>query len=176
MFIICLEERSRCPTLLYQISMAQSFRSHYQELGQGNFILIGKEFPSFQVIYYLPTRKSHCKKNHAYVTDSQQLTHILIEETIWPIAFVTKWSSRGLPSVWLLLFASICSKLSTIDNYFEIPTFFIINSSLGKSSRFSMPSSSSLIITTFREGFSFSSMKTWFFLKVKLERNHYLRT
>ena len=56
MFIICLEEHSRCPTLLYQISTAQSFRSHYQELGQGNFHFDWERVSLFS-IYLLPTYK-----------------------------------------------------------------------------------------------------------------------
>ena len=47
----------------------------------------------------------------------------------------------------------------------------LMKTSVGKSSKFPIPSSSPSTIITFSEGLSSSSMKTWFSLKIKQERN-----
>ena len=70
----------------------------------------------------LPTaclqEKSSQKKNLAYLTD------FLVEETFLPIANITGWTFTGLQTVGFL-FVNICSKLSTINEYFQTPTFSI---------------------------------------------------
>ena len=44
--------------------------------------------------HYLLSSKIH-KKNHAYLTDSQQIFHIIIGEILLPTTFVTEWTSIG---------------------------------------------------------------------------------
>ena len=85
----------------------------YQELGQGNFYSFDPEKVWFLSIYLLPTHKKKC--NHENV----MLTSISLT------AFITGWTFIGLQKFWLLLSVIISSKLSTINHYFKILTFFI---------------------------------------------------
>ena len=67
--------------------------------------------------YLLPIHK----KNHTYPTDSQYSRNNFR-------LHLSQWISTGnrlLKHVWLLLLGNISSKLSTIIDYFEIPTFII---------------------------------------------------
>ena len=85
----------------------------YQELGQGNFYSFDPEKVWFLSIYLLPTHKKKC--NH------KNIMLISISFT----AFITGWTFIGLQNFWLLLSVIISSKLSTINHYFKILTFFI---------------------------------------------------
>ena len=85
----------------------------YQELGQGNFYSFDPEKVWFLSIYLLPTHKKKC--NHKNI----MLTSISFT------AFITGWTFIRLQNFWLLLSVIISSKLSTINHYFKILTFFI---------------------------------------------------
>ena len=85
----------------------------YQELGQGNFYSFDPEKVWFLSIYLLPTHKKKC--NH------KNIMLISISFT----AFITGWTFIGLQNFWLLLSVIISSKLSTINHYFKVLTFFI---------------------------------------------------
>ena len=73
---------------------------------------------------------------------------MLVEETPSPIAYVTEWTFIGLYSVWLLFGKFLSSKLSSINNFFQM-----MNTVLSRLSKFeiiavSIPSSSSSYIIT----------------------------
>ena len=52
--------------------------------------------------------------------------HILIEEILSPIKLVAEWTSISLQNTWIVVaFVNISSKLSIVNEYFKIPTFFI---------------------------------------------------
>ena len=85
----------------------------YQELGQGNFYSFDPEKVWFLSIYLLPTHKK--KFNHKNI----MLTSISFT------AFITGWTFMDLQNFWLLFSVIISSKLSTINHYFKILTFFI---------------------------------------------------
>ena len=76
---------------------------------------IRKKLISFKVIYYLSTRKkSNYKKNHAYLTDSEYFTCLLKKRSC-----LQHLLKRGH------LQACKTSDLSSINDYFQIPTFLI---------------------------------------------------
>ena len=80
----------------------------YQELRKGDFYSFDQKF-----IYYLPTKNA--------------TTRQAILTSISAIAFVTERTSIGLQNFCLPISVIICSKLSTINDYFEIPVFIDVH-------------------------------------------------
>ena len=50
---------------------------------------------------------------------------MLIEEILSPIKFVSKGTSISFSNAWVLPFVNISRKLSPVNEYFKIPTFFM---------------------------------------------------
>ena len=138
------------------------------------FIGLEKKFPFFKLISTDPQEKSCLSK---WFT----IFHMLSGKILSPIAFVTESTSIYLQNNRLLLSANISSKLSTINKYFKdshiLHRWTLVEFSKFPISSISIPSSSSSTITILTEGF-FSSIKTWFSLKIKLQKskNQYLWT
>ena len=87
----------------------------YEELGQGDFYSFDQEKVPFLLVYLLPThKKCNHKKNHTYLNYLKAFFHRV------DIYRLVKLLSS---SFCFLLF--LVSKLSTINDYFHIPTFFI---------------------------------------------------
>ena len=91
------------------------------------------------------------------------------------LTLISHLSQSELYNFWLPRSVIISRKLSTIKACFKIPHSSSTNISLGKSTKFlipsiSIPSSYSSTVTTLSEGLSSSCMKTWFSLKIKLDR------
>ena len=110
MFILCLTTLLKCFVYsrvgILDYPWCNNPCCAYQELAKGDFYLF-----DYKSIYYLP------KKN---VTARQTiLTSIL------SIAFVTELTAIGLQNFWLPFSVIISSKVSTINNCFEIPASFI---------------------------------------------------
>ena len=78
---------------------------------------IRKTFPSSKVIYCLPSRKIQPQEKSC-LPDWFRIFHMLLEETLPPTMYVTEWT-------FCLIFVEIFSKLSSINDYFQIPTFLI---------------------------------------------------
>ena len=119
LFIISLLKRFiyRRVNAPYKFSLVQQLMSHLPRIRSWQQILIlSGKFPSSKVTCL--QEKSSQKKNLAYLTD------FLVEETFSPIANITGWTFTGLQTVGFL-FVNICSKLSTINEYFQTPTFSI---------------------------------------------------
>ena len=120
--------------------------------------------------YLLPTHKIKSYSPYWFT-----ILHMLIEEILSPIKFVTKWISISLSNASLLLFFNISSELSTVIETLRFPHSSWMNTILSKSSKFPMSSISSITssysswLSKFFEGLS-SSTKTWFSLKIKLEK------
>ena len=109
----------------------------------------------------------------------QSYLNAIILTSISFIAFVKEWPYIGSENFWHPL-SIIISKLSTINEYFKIPTFFIDPISPGKSNKFpipsiSIPSSSPWTVKTLFDWRVSSSMKMWFSSKIKLERSLFVK-
>ena len=131
-FIPCLEKKNNLScysALLYKmISFTagildtpwwNNYSNAKLELNRSDFYSFEQEVSS--LLSYLLT--THKKKS--YLPYGFLIFHMLIEEILSPIKFVTKWTSISLSNAWLLLFINISRKLSTVNEYFKIPTFFM---------------------------------------------------
>ena len=98
-----------------RFSMVEQF-SGKNQIKAVSIYLSRKKFFLFQ----LPTHK---KKS--YLPYWFTIFHMCIEEILSPKTFITEKTSTSLQNVWLLLLVNISSKLFTISESFEIPTFFM---------------------------------------------------
>ena len=94
----------------------------YQELGNGDFYSFGQEKVPFLVISLFPSFLNCNLPTHKKCNHQKNYTYLNLS-----ITFVIKWTYTSLWNLRLplLLFVIISSKLSTINGYFKIPTFFI---------------------------------------------------
>ena len=139
--------------ILYSSWCNKSFCA-YHELRQDDFYSFDQEKVPFLSSYLLLTQKKNLPQENSclpkWFTIIRMLLACKTSDFFWLILLV-----RSLPST----------------NTLRFPHFLLMKTSLGKFFKFSIPSSSSSTITTFLKGYLLFIMKTWFSLKIKLERD-----
>ena len=136
--------------------MVQNSCRVYQELEQADFDqLIRKKFHSIKFIYYLSAKKVTARN--------------ILLVSISSIAFVTNLTSAGFKrsDFYFLLLFLVSSQPSTTS--WRSPHSSPMSIRLGNFTKFPIPSCSSSTLISLSVGLSYSSMKTWFCLKIKLE-------